>query len=117
MHARLLGFGSLEVDGRRYEHDLVIDGGAVRKRNKKASKPLRAQFGHTPLTADEELPWGGSRLIIGTGAYGSLPIAEGVVDEADRRGIAVLAVPTREACRLISELDPADVHAVLHVTC
>jgi len=73
MDVRLLGFGSIEVEGRAYEHDIVIDRGAVRKRTKKPSKPYRDKFGHTPLSADEELPWGGRRLIIGTGAYGSLP--------------------------------------------
>lgn len=117
MKARLLAFGAIEVDGSRYEHDIVIDGGAVRKRSKKASKPYRAEFGHTPLSADEQLPWGGHRLIIGTGAYGSLPIKADVMEEARRRGVAITAVPTEEACRLISELDPHDVRAVLHVTC
>ena len=58
MDVRLLGFGSIEVDGRTYEHDIVIDRGAVRKRSKKPSKPYRDKFGHTPLSADEELPWG-----------------------------------------------------------
>jgi hypothetical protein len=56
-------------------------------------------------------------LIIGTGAYGSLPITPGVNEEADRRGVTLVAVPTREACQLISDLDANQVHAVLHVTC
>jgi hypothetical protein len=117
MNVRLLGFGVIEVDGLSYEHDIVIDGGAVRKRSKKPSKPYRAEFGHTPLSAHEQLPWGGARLIIGTGAYGSLPIKPDVIEEADRRGVVIEAVPTEEACRLISDLDRQDVHAVLHVTC
>ena len=53
-----------------YEHDVVIDRGDVRKRIKKPSKPHRAIYGHTPLSADEDIPWSGSQLIIGTGAYG-----------------------------------------------
>jgi hypothetical protein len=84
MDVRFLGFGSIEVEGRAYEHDIVIDRGAVRKRSKKPSKPYRDKFGHTPLSADEELPWGGPRLIIGTGAHGSLPIMPEVVAEAAR---------------------------------
>jgi hypothetical protein len=117
MKVRLLGFGAIEVDGLRYEHDIVIDGGQVRKRSKKPSKPYRSEFGHTPLSADEQLPWGGSLLIIGTGAYGSLPIKPEVINGAGRRGVAVKAIPTKDACRLISGLDPHDVHAVLHATC
>ena len=105
MQVRLLRFGSIEVEGRQYENDIVIDGGRVRKRKKKPSKPYRDEFGHTPLSADEELPWGRGRLIIGTGAYGSLPIVPQVLEEARRRGVDLTAVPTEDACRLIASLD------------
>jgi hypothetical protein len=115
MDVRLLGFGSIEVEGQEYEHDIVIDRGAVRKRSKKPSKRYRDRFGHTPLSADEELPWGGPRLIIGTGAHGSLPIMPEVV--AARRNIDLVAVPTEQACRLIAGLKRREVQAVLHVTC
>jgi len=117
MDVQLLGFGSIEVEGRAYEHDIVIDGGAVRERSKKPSKPYRAKFGHTPLSIDEDLPWGGPRLIIGTGAHGNLPIMPEVVAEAARRNIDLVAVPTDQACRLIAGLKRRQVSAVLHVTC
>jgi hypothetical protein len=86
MKAQLVKFGAIEVKGRRYEHDVVIDRGEVRKRIKKPSKPHRAGYGHTPLSADEEIPWGGRQLIIGTGAYGSLPIMPEVGKKASHRG-------------------------------
>jgi hypothetical protein len=117
MQARLLRFGSIDVEGREYEHDIVIEGGRARKRKKKPSKSYRDDFGHTPLSADEDLPLGGARLIIGTGAYGSLPIMPQVLEEARRRGVDLTAVPTEEACRLIEGLDRSEVNAVLHVTC
>jgi hypothetical protein len=117
MEVRLLRFGAIEVEGREYEHDIVIEGGRVRKRKKKPSKPYRNEFGHTPVSAAEELPWGGSRLIIGTGVYGSLPIMPDVTDEAGRRGVDLTAIPTEDACRLIASVAMREVHAVLHVTC
>jgi hypothetical protein len=117
MDVRLRGFGSIEIDGREYEHDIVIDAGQVRERKKKLSKPYRNQFGHTPLSADEALPWGGTRLIIGTGVYGSLPVMPEVTEEANRRGVDLTAIPTKDACQLIGSLNPNEVHAVLHVTC
>ena len=117
MKVRLLGFGSIDVDGREYEHDIVIDGGRVRKRDKKPSKPFRRDFGHTPVSVDEELPWGGSELIVGTGAHGSLPVMPEVAEEAGRRGVRLTAIPTADACRLIAGLDSREVRAVLHVTC
>jgi hypothetical protein len=115
--AKLVAFGKLEIDGEKYERDVVIDHGRVRKRRKGPSKPRRAEFGHTPLTSAEDIPWGGVQLIVGTGADGALPIAPDVFEEAERRGIRVEALPTRDACRLIARLDASDVNAVLHVTC
>jgi hypothetical protein len=38
MKARLVKFGEIEVEGERYTHDVVIDGGKVRKRKKGPSK-------------------------------------------------------------------------------
>ena len=109
-------FGSIEVDGTTYEHDLVIDRGTVRKRRKGPSKSLRATFGHTPLSANEDIPWGCRRLVIGSGASGSLPVMDEVVEEAERRGVELVILPTRAA---LDELrtDEADTNAILHVTC
>jgi hypothetical protein len=117
MDVRLIAFGSLEVDGKRHDHDVVIDGGEVRKRKKKPSKPYRDEFGHTPLSVEEDLPWGGSHLIVGTGVNGSLPVMRAVVEEAARRDVDLVVVPTVQACAVIAGLDRGDVYAVLHVTC
>jgi hypothetical protein len=117
MKAELVEFGSIKIDGRQYDHDVVIDQGAVRKRVKKPSKPQRTRYGHTPLSAEEEIPWGGSRLIVGTGAYGSLPITPEVNQEATNRGVELVALPTADACGLIADLDSREVNAILHVTC
>lgn len=116
MHARLVAFGELELEGERYDRDVVIDGGRVRPRKKSPSKALRDRYGHTPLTAAERIPWGGRTLIVGTGADGALPVAPDLLAEARRRGVEVRALPTADACRLLAGLDPDDVHAVLHVT-
>jgi hypothetical protein len=117
MRAKLVSFGHLEIDGVMFAKDVVVDGGAIRKRDKAPSKALHHKSGHTPLTAAEEIPWGGKRLIIGTGAHGDLPIWPDVREEAARRGIEIEAMPTDEACELVKDLDPADVHAIFHVTC
>ena len=117
MDAQWIRFGEIEVDGVRYEHDVVIDGGNVTKRRKKASKPYRGEFGHTPLSAAETIPWGGRRLIVGTGESGSLPIMPDVWQEAKRRGIEVVAEPTEKALVLVRDTDAEDVRAILHVTC
>jgi hypothetical protein len=117
MKAELVAFGELELEGRSYHKDVVIDAGRISKRDKGPSKALMTRGRHTPLTVAEEIPWGGKRLIIGTGAKGQLPIAPELRDEAARRGIVIEALPTREACRLLADMDAADVYAILHVTC
>jgi hypothetical protein len=117
MHVRLVKFGEIDIDGQRYENDVRIEAGQVHKRKKKPSKEYRDQYGHTPLSIQEAIPWRGPRLIIGTGAYGRLPIMPEVSDEASRRGIELIAVPTDEACRLIDDCADAEVNAILHITC
>jgi len=74
MRFNKFSFGSIRIDGSTYEHDLVIDRGKIRRREKKPSKKFREQFGHTPLSIEEEIPWQCSQLIIGSGAYGRLPV-------------------------------------------
>ena len=108
-------FGSIRIDGVTYEHDVVIDRGEVRKRNKKASKKFRAAFGHTPLSLEEKIPWKSRRLVVGTGT-GALPVMKEVVREAKRRKIELLIVPTAQAIEALKK-DPDETNAVLHVTC
>ena len=66
---------------------------------------------------DEAIPWSARRLIIGTGVSGQLPIMPELYEEARRRGVEIVAEPTEMACRLLQDVDPRDVAAILHVTC
>jgi hypothetical protein len=109
-------FGSLEIDGSTYEHDVVIDHGEIRKRKKKPSKKFRDDFGHTPLSIEEEIPWKCRQLVIGSGAYGRLPVMQEVQREAERLKIKLLVLPTAEAIKVL-EQDLKDTNAILHVTC
>ena len=110
-------FGRITIDGVAYDHDVVIEGGTIRKRKKRPSKPRKEEFGHTPLTAAEDIPWSARRLWIGTGAYGRLPVAEDLREEARRRGVQLLMKATPELAKLINEALPPDTNLILHVTC
>jgi len=111
-----LRFGSITIDGVTYTRDVVIDRGRVGKRKKKPSRKFREQFGHTPLSIGEKLPWKCRRLIVGTGNYGSLPVMEDVKREARRRQVELLIIPTNEAIIELAQ-QPEDTNAILHVTC
>ena len=115
MHFDRFSFGTLRIDGCTYEQDVVIDRGEVRKRKKTPSRKFRDEFGHTPLSIEEKIPWKCKRLVIGTGQYGRLPVMAEVKVEAERRHVELVIVPTSEALRLI-EGEPAT-NAILHVTC
>lgn len=109
-------FGSIRIDGSTYEHDVVIDRGEIYRRKKKASKQFREEFGHTPLSVEENIPWKCRELVIGSGAYGKLPVMQEVRREAERLKIKLLVLPTAEAIKVL-EQDPKETNAVLHVTC
>jgi hypothetical protein len=115
--ARWIAFGEVEIEGRRYTSDVVIDAGRVEKRRKKPSKQYHDEYGHTPLSAEERIPWSGRRLIVGTGASGGLSIMPAVVAEADRRGVEIVAMTTPRALQLLHDVDAEHVNAIVHVTC
>jgi hypothetical protein len=109
-------FGSIQIDDTTYDHDVVIDRGRIAKRKKGPSKPLRARYGHTPLSEAERIPWHCRRLVIGTGAEAMLPITDRLVDEAARRGVELFVAPTATAIEELARA-PGDTNAILHVTC
>jgi hypothetical protein len=108
-------FGSIRIDGVTYDHDVVIDRGEVRRRKKKPSKKFRDEFGHTPLSVEEKIPWKCRRLVVGTGT-GALPVMEEVKREAKRRKVELLILPTAQAIEIFKG-ESAEANAILHVTC
>jgi hypothetical protein len=54
---------------------VIVDHGRIRKRRKKPSKKFRGNFGHTPLSVEEDIPWDCRHLVIGTGT-GGLPVMD-----------------------------------------
>jgi hypothetical protein len=112
------GFGWIEIGGVRYEHDIIIHAdGKISKRKKKASKDLKDEYGHTPLSGAEldflsdEKPLA---VYIGTGQYGDLPLTP------DAKTILApyrpVIAPTPEVIAEIGRREKRFV-AILHVTC
>jgi len=62
------------------------------------------------------MPWKCRRLVVGTGAYGCLPVMDGVRREAERRKLELLVLPTTEAIEAL-KLAAKDTNAIMHVTC
>jgi hypothetical protein len=115
MHFDAFSFGSIRIDGVTFEHDVVIDRGQVHKRKKKPSKAFRGLFGHTPVSTAEAIPWNCQCLVIGTGT-GALPVMDEVRQEAERRKVELVIVPTEEAIARL-KVKTEGTNAILHVTC
>jgi hypothetical protein len=54
--------------------------------------------------------------VIGTGTDGALPVTQEVRDEARRRKVVLVLVPTAEAIGMPTGAG-ADTNAILHLTC
>jgi hypothetical protein len=112
--ARIEGysFGSIVIDGTEYTKDVIILPDRV------ISNWWRKD-GHSLDIEDlaevlDELP---SRLVVGAGAYSRMKPRPEAVRHLEDRAIAVEILPTEDAVRRYSELDPAAVAAALHLTC
>jgi hypothetical protein len=109
-------FGSIQIDAVTYEYDIVIERGKVSKRKKKHSKKYRNIYGHTPLSVEEDIPWKCKCLVIGTGMNGAMPVMDEVKQEAKRRKIELVILPTSKAIEKLGS-GRENTNAILHITC
>ena len=116
MRFNRLQFGQIEINGKLFTDDVVIDAGEVRLRNSKPSKKLYPKI-HTPLSTAECIPWDCRSLLVGTGIYGRLPVVDAVKDEAAQRSVELVCVPTPEIVERLKKSFPPDVNVILHLTC
>jgi hypothetical protein len=105
-------FGSITVDGEQHTRDLIVLPGRV-------LPDWWRREGHSLAMEDldevvDELP---ERLVLGCGHDGRLKPPAAVLDQLRARGVEVEAMPTADAVRRYSELDPERTAAALHLTC
>ncbi len=111
-------FGWVEVNGSRYDYDVVIHSdGAVTKRKKKKSKALKSKYGHTPLSKRElgflsKEKFGA--LYVGTGHIPSLPITPKARKTLEKYGAVIMSTP--EVIDRIND-EQGKFIAIIHSTC
>jgi hypothetical protein len=111
-------FGEIIINGETYKKDIVIENGKVGKRKKGKSKEQKAKYGHTPLThLEKTIPWDCKTLVIGTGMYGRLPVVDEFKAEAEKRGVKLVILKTKEAVKYYLDNFGPDINAILHITC
>ena len=111
-------FGSITIDGKSYEHDVVIRlSGKVEKRRKKLSKE---KYGTSHIISKDEAKFiyeeGSDQLIIGTGQQGNVRLSPEASDYFENKGCEVTLHPTPEAVRSFNQSRQKKI-GLMHVTC
>lgn len=111
-------FGSITVEGTRYDYDIIIRlSGKVRKRNKQLSKAVYGTSHKISLAEIEDLyRKKAERLIIGTGQQDQVRLSDEAAEYLSRHGCAVDLWPTPKAIKRWNEAD-GRVLGLFHVTC
>jgi hypothetical protein len=111
-------FGSITVDGKVYEHDIIIRlSGKVRKRNKELSQALYGTSHTLSLAEVKELHRKkAERLIVGAGQEGQVTLSPEAAEFLAKRGCAVDLLPTPTAVKLWNKTE-GKVLGLFHITC
>ncbi len=111
-------FGAITIDGKTYEHDVVIRlSGEVVKRKKKLSKKL---YGTSHVLSEDEAKFlfekGCDQVVIGSGQMGNVHLSPEAEAYFERKGCEILLKPTPEAIRMFNRSRAKRI-GLFHVTC
>jgi hypothetical protein len=113
MHIDSYDFGLIVVDGVSYKNDLLIWPGKIKA-------DWWRQEAHLLQAGDlaEALAAGPEVLVVGMGQPGRMQVDMELAAFLKDKGIDLVALPTREACRVINSLaGKRKLAAALHLTC
>jgi len=111
-------FGSITVDGKTYEHDVIIRlSGEVVKRKKMLSKKY---YGTSHVISEDEAKFaferGCEQLIVGSGQMGNVHLSPEAEAYFAKKGCEVFLLPTPEAIDAFNK-SKARKAGLFHVTC
>jgi hypothetical protein len=111
-------FGSITVEGTRYEHDIIIRlSGKVRRRNKQLSKAIYGTSHKISLDEIRDLyRKRAERLVVGTGQEGQVQLSPEAAEYLAAKGCEVFLLPTPEAIQCWNEAE-GEVLGLFHITC
>ena len=111
-------FGEITIDGKTYDHDVIIRlSGEIVKRKKKLSKRL---YGTSHVMSEDEAKFvfeeGCKRLILGSGQEGNVRLSREAGAFFAKKNCEVVIKPTPQAIRAFNEA-PGKKIGLFHVTC
>ena len=113
MHIDSYDFGEIVINGKSYDHDVIIY-------KDKVDENWRRIDGHRLTLGDiihvlAEKP---EILVVGTGKMGVMDVPQKVISDIESKGIKVIVKKTGEAVEEFNKLIPEKrVIAALHLTC
>jgi hypothetical protein len=111
-------FGEITIDGKTYDHDVIIRlSGEIVKRKKKLSKKL---YGTSRLVSEDEAKFifekGCRRLILGSGQEGNVWLSPEAGAFFAKKECEIVIEPTPQAIRAFNEAHGKKI-GLFHVTC
>ncbi len=111
-------FGEITINGKTYNHDVIIRlSGEIVKRKKKLSKKL---YGTSHIMSEEEAKFvfekGCEQLIVGSGQEGNVRLSPEAGAFFAKKNCDVVIKPTPEAIRTFNEARGQKI-GLFHVTC
>ena len=111
-------FGNITIDGRTYEHDVIIRlSGEVVKRRKKLSKKY---YGTSHVLSKDEAKFvferGCNELIVGSGQMGNVRLSPEAEAYFKKKDCKVLLQPTPDAIQVFNKSHAKKI-GLFHVTC
>jgi hypothetical protein len=112
-------FGSITIDKKVMEHDVIIRlDGVVKKRKKKLSKSVYGTSHIISLAEAKHIYEKGTKqLIVGAGQHFSVKLSDKAVAYFKRKKCRVELLPTAEATEFWNKVDEKKTIGLFHVTC
>ena len=111
-------FGEITIDGKTYDHDVIVRrSGEILKRKKKLSKRL---YGTSHVVSEDEAKFvfekGCGQLILGSGQEGNVRLSPEAEAFLAKKNCRVVIEPTPKAIRIFNETRGNKI-GLFHVTC
>ncbi|HMK71025.1 MAG TPA: MTH938/NDUFAF3 family protein [Xanthobacteraceae bacterium] len=111
-------FGTITIDGKTYEHDVIIRlSGKVKKRKKKLSKKC---YGTSHVLSKDEAKFvfqrGCQQVIVGSGQMGNVRLSPEAEAYFAKKGCEVLLQPTPQAIDVFNKSQAKKI-GLFHITC
>ncbi len=111
-------FGSITINGIRYDNDVIIRlGNSIEKRKKKLSKE---KYGTSHIVSKKEAKFiyeeGAKYIIIGSGQYDALKLSDEALEFFKNKGCKVICKATPDAVKVWNETTGLKA-GMFHVTC